>query len=359
MSDSSNRALNVGIDLGTSHCAVSASNGQRHVIESYVGWPVDMVARKVLKKDVLVGTEAVDSRTMLDLHRPLERGLLKEGSGKDLAAVKVLLRTLLDLAKTSSPTPARDGDQKSSKAKAGKAAKTPLRAVIGVPAEAMRVNKEQLRRALEGEVDALMIVSEPFAVAYGLDALLHSLVIDIGAGTTDFCVMRGRFPTEDDQRTLPNAGDSVDELLLKQISENHPSAQVSIFMAREWKEKHGFVGKAQQRVKVTAPVGGTPTTLDITDEMRAACESIVGPITETMLDLLPRVEPEYQEKVRNNVILSGGTSQIAGLRAALEDGLKPVGGGSIRGVKNPVFEGSDGGLALALDAPDSDWDKLG
>ena len=365
MSDSSHRALNLGIDLGTSHCAVSASNGQRHVIESYVGWPVDMVARKVLKKEVLVGTEAVDNRTMLDLHRPLERGLLKEGSGKDLAAVKVLLRSLLDLGgannsgQASQAASDEEDGKKELKGKAGKAARPKIRAVIGVPAEAMRVNKEQLRRALEGEVDALMIVSEPFAVAYGLDALLHSMVIDIGAGTTDFCVMRGRFPTEDDQRTLPNAGDSVDELLLKQISENHPSAQVSIFMAREWKEKHGFVGKPQQRVKVTAPVGGTPTTLDITDEMRSACESIVGPITETMLDLLPRVEPEFQEKVRNNVILSGGTSQIAGLRAALENGLKPVGGGSIRGVKNPVFEGSDGGLALALDAPDSDWDKLG
>ena len=336
-------ALNVGIDLGTSHSAVSASNGQRHVIESYVGWPVDMVARKVLKKDVLVGTEAVENRTMLDLHRPLERGLLKEGSEKDLAAVQVLLRTLLALAGVE---------------EAGKK-KSKIRAVVGVPAEAMRVSKQQLRKALANEVDALMIVSEPFAVAYGLDALLHSMVVDIGAGTTDFCVMRGRFPTEEDQRTLDNAGDAIDDLLLKQISEKHPEAQVSIFMVRAWKEAHGFVGKPQKRVVVTAPVNGTPTKLDITDELRSACESVVGPITETMLGLLPRVEPEFQEKVRNNVILSGGSSQVAGLRKALEDGLEPVGGGSIRTVKNPVFEGSDGGLALALDAPDSDWDKLG
>ncbi len=133
MSDSKG-ALNVGIDLGTSHSAVSASNGQRHVIESYVGWPVDMVARKVLKKEVLVGTEAVENRTMLDLQRPLERGLLKDGSEKDLAAVKVLVRSLLDLAGV-------DGDAKKRPA---------VRAVVGVPAEAMLVNKQQLRKALEG-----------------------------------------------------------------------------------------------------------------------------------------------------------------------------------------------------------------
>ena len=28
------------------------------------------------------------------------------------------------------------------------------------------------------------------------------MIIDIGAGTTDFCVMKGRYPTDDDQRTL-------------------------------------------------------------------------------------------------------------------------------------------------------------
>ncbi len=332
--------LNVGIDLGTSHSAVSASNGQQHVIESYVGWPVDMVARKVLKKEVLIGTEAVDSRTMVDLHRPLERGLIKEGSEKDLTAVRVILEHLLKLVG------GKDADG------------TPVRAVIGVPAEAMRVNKQQLRNALVGTVDALMIVSEPFAVAYGLDALLHSMVIDIGAGTTDFCVMRGHFPTEEDQRTLPVAGDSIDEYLLKLINQTYPDAQISVFMVREWKEQHGFVGKPQQKVEVVAPIDGRPTKLDITRELRAACESVVEPITETMLDLLPRIDPEFQEKVRNSIILSGGSSQIAGLRAALQEGLKPLGGGKIKSVKNPIFDGSDGGLALALDAPDSDWDKL-
>ncbi len=340
MTDSKS-VLNVGIDLGTSRSAVSASNGQRHMIESYVGWPVDMVARKVLKQDVLIGEAALSNRTMLDLHRPLERGLVKEGSDKDLEAVREILRHLLELAAP----------------KSGKKEPT-VRAVVGVPAEAMRVNKQQLRNALQDSVDALMIVSEPFAVAYGLDALLHSLIVDIGAGTTDFCVMRGRFPTDDDQRTLTKAGDAIDETLLKLINERHPTAQVSIYMVREWKEKHGFVGKPQAPVKVTAPIAGKPTEIDITKEMQTACESIVDPIVETMLDLLPRVEPEFQTKVRNNVILSGGGSLLSGLRHTLQDGLEPIGGGTIRGVKDPVYAGAEGCLAIALDAPDSDWDKL-
>ena len=83
--------LHVGIDLGTSRSAIAASNGQRQVVESYVGWPVDMVARKVVKKAVLFGHEALENRPMLDLHRPLERGLIKEGSPKAEAAVRELL----------------------------------------------------------------------------------------------------------------------------------------------------------------------------------------------------------------------------------------------------------------------------
>ena len=89
--------LHVGIDLGTSRSSISASNGQRHVVESYVGWPLDMVARKVLKKPVLIGQEALDNRSMLDLHRPLEEGLIKDGSEKDEAAVRELLWHLLSL----------------------------------------------------------------------------------------------------------------------------------------------------------------------------------------------------------------------------------------------------------------------
>ncbi len=117
------QTLNVGIDLGTSRSSISSSNGQRHVIESYVGWPLDMVARKVLKKPVLIGREALDNRSMLDLHRPLEQGLIKEGSEKDEAAVRELLWHLLSLVGV-------DRENKNG---------AKVRAVVGVPAEALRV----------------------------------------------------------------------------------------------------------------------------------------------------------------------------------------------------------------------------
>jgi rod shape-determining protein MreB len=334
--------LHVGIDLGTSRSSISASNGQRHVIESYVGWPLDMVARKVLKKNVLIGREALEKRSMLDLYRPLEEGLIKEGSEKDEAAVRELLRHLLSLVGVSPD--ARDGVR--------------VRAVVGVPAEALRVSKQQVRKALQGAVDNLMIVTEPFAVAYGLEELLHTMIVDMGAGTSDLCVMNGRLPKEEDQRTLTQAGDYIDEQLARLVRDRHPEAKFSPFMVREWKEQASFVGHPKNPVIVTVPVNGKPTQIDITNEMRQACESILPALVESMLDLLSRVQPEYQERVRNNIVLSGGTGLIRGLGQRLEQELQAVGGGKVRVVKDPIFVGSDGGLAIAVDAPDSDWERL-
>ena len=331
--------LSVGIDLGTSQSAIATSNDARHVVDSYVGWPVDMVAKKVVKRQVLIGAEALENRTLLDLHRPLEQGLIKEGSEKDIAAVKEILSHLIGLASSGAK------DQR-------------VRAVVGVPAETMRVNKQQLRQILKGTLDSLIIVSEPFAVAYGIEALLHTLIIDVGAGTTDFCVMKGRYPTEEDQRTLTKAGDSVDDLLVKLISERHPNVQFSLHMARGWKEQHGFVGATPGKVVVKAPLHGKTQEIDITDELRLACESLVAPFSETMIDLLASVEPEYQERVRQNVYLSGRGAKIRGLAGELERALADLGGGKVSMVEDPVFAGALGGLAIALDADDGDWEKV-
>ncbi|MGH9465240.1 MAG: rod shape-determining protein [Thermoanaerobaculia bacterium] len=334
--------LNLGVDLGTSRSSISGSNGVRHMILSFVGWPVDMVARKVLKREVLIGAEALENRLMLDLHRPLERGLIREGSEAAATAVRELLKYLLSLAGVDEA--AANG--------------TKVRAVVGVPAEALRISKQQLRAAMSGLVDSLMIVSEPFAVAYGLDALLHALVIDLGAGTSDFCVMKGRYPREEDQRTLTTAGDSVDQQLFQLMKARYPEANITVHMVTQWKESSSFVGEAHAPVMVTAPVQGKPTEFDITGEMRAACETLLPPVIETMIDLIARIEPEYQAKVRNNVILSGGTALIQGLGMALQDALADFGGGKVRVVKDPVYVGSDGGLAIAIDAPESDWERL-
>src|SRR5882672_994356 len=63
--------LYLGIDLGTSRTSVAASNGQRVTLSSHVGYPKDVVSKKLLKKDVLFGDEAVNHRLSCRFYRPL------------------------------------------------------------------------------------------------------------------------------------------------------------------------------------------------------------------------------------------------------------------------------------------------
>ena len=90
---------------GTSRTSVCASNGVRETVESFVGYPKDPVARKLLKKDVLFGEEAREKRLSLNLFRPLEHGVLKynqngkENAG-DLRAAEDLIREIIRRAKS-------------------------------------------------------------------------------------------------------------------------------------------------------------------------------------------------------------------------------------------------------------------
>ncbi len=195
-----NHVLFVGIDLGTSRSAISSSGGKREWVDSYVGWPKDFIAERVVGKSVLFGAEALQHRLSLDLCRPLERGIIKEGIENSERAVKEIIHHLIDLAKP-------EQGQK-------------IHAVVGVPADSLNVNKLAIRKAVAEYVHALMVVSEPFAIAYGMNLLNNGLIIDIGAGTVDFCIMHGTIPSEEDQKTILMAGDSVDDLLFNLLMEN-------------------------------------------------------------------------------------------------------------------------------------------
>ncbi|HET6567391.1 MAG TPA: MamK family actin-like protein [Rhodothermales bacterium] len=330
--------LHIGIDLGTSRSVVSASNGRREWVQSYVGWPKDFVARKMLGQRVLFGEEALTNRLSLNLVRPLEYGVIREGTERDQEAVRELVHHLIELAKPE------EGQE--------------IFAAVGVPAEALKVNKLAIRDAVKEYADALMVVSEPFSVAYGLGTLNNAMIIDIGAGTTDFCVMHGTMPSEEDQRTLTQAGDYVDQQLFRTLSEKHPNARFSEVLVRQYKEQYGFVGADNGKVKVRVPVDGKFTEVDITDELKAACERLLPSIAETAVDLISHYEPEFQEAVSRNIYLAGGGSEIKGVSDALEQLLREYGNYRVRTVEDPLFAGADGALSLAQDMPDEYWENM-
>ena len=342
------RAQLLGIDLGTSRSSIVSMSGVRKTVETYVGYARDPVSRKFLKQDVIFGKHALDNRLAVDFYRPLEKGVIKgtfEGPGgtqdeqsKNLRAAKDLLRHMVDLVH-----PGRD---------------EVLFGVIGVPSRATGKNKQAIIDIAKEVLDAVMIVSEPFTVAYGMERMADIMVIDIGAGTTDLCRMHGTVPSEEDEISYPIAGDAVDARLYELIMAKHPKAQLTQNMCKVFKEGYGFVSDTKDRVIVDIPVDGNPTPHDITDELKQACEILIDPIVEGIRKLVSSFNPEFQERLRHNILLSGGGGLMRGLNKRIEDAMKAIGGGTVTVVDEPLYAGANGALQLALDMPGEYWQQL-
>ena len=335
--------LYLGIDLGTSRTSVSASNGVRETIASYVGYPRDVVSRKLLKKDVLFGDDAIQHRLSLNLFRPLAHGVINsvdtQQAEGNLNAARDLIAEIIRRAQ-----PRKD---------------ELVYAVIGAPAQASINNKEAIIQAARATVDSVMLCSEPFSVAYGLDMLDDVLVIDIGAGTTDLCRMHGTMPEDADQITITYAGDFVDDEIMKELKRAFPAAQFTKEMVKSIKEKHSTVTDRVEPIVVPLPVEGKPTAFDVTDAVRNSCRKIIPPIVEGLGKLVATFDPEFQHRLKNRVLLAGGGSQIKGLDLAIEDEMKKrLGEGKVLRIEEPVYGGANGALKIAHDMPAEFWEKL-
>jgi rod shape-determining protein MreB len=342
-------AVYIGMDLGTFKTSVASSTGARDVICSAVGWPRDRVARSMLGRDLVFGKDVAEHRLALHVVRPFEKGVLKyndhKGAGlsrekveKHLEAATLLVEHAVAL--TRPPEGAA------------------VYGVIGAPSRASLPNKKVLLDAARTSFDAAMIVSEPFTIAYGMNRLSDTLVIDIGAGTIDLCPIHGTFPSEEDQVTIPIGGDVIDEHFYNRMRSAYPEAQLSLNMAREIKEKYGFVHDVNEKAVVTLPVAGKPKRFDVTAPLKDACRTIIPPVVQGLRELIARVDPEFQQRLLNNIVLGGGGSQLKGLDRVIEEALTEYGGARVKRVGDAVYAGAGGALKLAMSFPPECWESL-
>ncbi len=328
-----------GVDLGTSRTTITTSTGKRMTTMTCVGYCKDLIARKRFGKDYLLGEEALENRLALDMVWPLADGVIREDE-KSLEATRLILQNLIAQALPEK----QSGDQ--------------LFAAIGVPAQASLNSKKAILRAASPLVDKLLIVSEAFAVAYALDRFDECLIVDIGAGTTDLCRMHGSFAEEEDQITLNKAGNYLDAELTSRILASYPDVQLTPKIVKRIKEKHGYVYDVSEPVKVTLTSKGIPGEYDLTEILHEACLQLTRPISQAIQELVGSFDPDFQEKLRNNILIAGGGSRLKGIDRAVEKSLAPYGGGQASCVDDAEFCGSMGTLKMCEDMPDEYWEQL-
>ncbi len=331
--------LYIGVDLGTFRSVMVSSDGHDEKVLTVIGTPKDQIAKGLLKRDVLFGEEALKNRLALNLFRPLEHGVIKD-TAEDKKFIAHFITNIIALGDPE------DYDR--------------VVAVIGAPAEASHVDKTAIFDAAAGSVNACMIISEPFAVAYALDKIEHSLVVDIGAGTTDLCRVYGTVPTPTDQLHIQSAGDQIDAAIIAEIQRKYAGAQITKDMARRWKEDYSFVGDSEpdEPIIVDFSIEGKSMSLDITDCVGNACEIIIDPIVSSIKELITSSNPEYHDAFRRNIILAGGGSGIHGLGDMIEHRLADLGDVEVLTVEDPLELGAMGGLRLAMEVPEDMWKNL-
>ncbi len=339
----------IGMDLGTYKTSVASSSGYRDVMQTAVGWPKDHVARTMLGRDLVFGKDLVDHRLALDVVRPFEKGALKYVDGKKAGMNDATIKKHADATRLVVEYAVKMVNREPDR---------PVYGVIGVPARANMLNKKFILDAVEGVFESVAIVSEPFTIAYGLNRLTDTLVIDIGAGTIDICPLYGTYPDEKDQVTLPMGGDLVDEEFEKRLRAKFPHVQVSRNMIREIKERFGFVHDLNESASVQLTVDGKPTTFDITEPLKAACQMLVTPIVTAVREMIGKFDPEFQQSLRQNIVLGGGGSQLKGLDRVIENSLKDYGGAKVTRVSDASFAGAVGALKLAMNMPKDGWTQL-
>lgn len=305
--------LLVGLDLGTNtSCLKVAPCGStelvlNEIVPTVVGYAREGIVEHLLPDNakVLFGHLANKNRMYLRLVSPMTDGVVV-----DMAAAHDFIRHLRQLINV--------------------APGVELRVVAGLPATADRAARDHLTEALGGFFHKALLIPEPFLAALGfrdesrlgdpayLDPVRNSVFVDIGAGTTDVCLVQGYFPTADDQISVPFAGDKVDAMLQASIRQAHPDVHLSLFRVRELKEAHSYVGKIDVPITVSAVVGGKARKLELAEIMGDACQQLLLKVLDAVKAIIGAASTDSVGELMQNIILTGGGSRIRNLAPELE-----------------------------------------
>ncbi|MFC1587068.1 rod shape-determining protein [Planctomycetota bacterium] len=310
----------VGMDLGTNTSVMQGWHNNKElqmesdIIPTVVGLPREGVLPGIIPsgKDRVYGNEALNLKLHCDLKWPIKLGYVEneEYAHELIGHVRDVIN------------PEQDKE---------------IWAVVGSPANAKQDRLRELRKIFVGHFQRILIVPEPFLAAMGYrdedrlsdpaytDPIRNSLFVDIGAGTTDLCMVQGVYPTADDQISLGMAGNDIDKTLKQGIRKRYPDAKITPTTITRLKEQFSYVGNSMKDCVARVAVRGKMKTIDITSQVKEACSILIDPIIQNAEALAARCDADAVEEMMTNLILTGGGSLIKNLKIELEKELRALG----------------------------------
>lgn len=350
------RVLWVGLDMGTANsCLVGSWSGSEGVdfkilAPTAVGHAKEGAVENLLPRNarVLHGKEAVRHRLHLRMVQPMN-----EGAVLDAEAAHGFAKSLCD--------------------EMGVTQDAELRAVIGIPASSVPEEREALRLAMTGVFDRSILVTKPFLAALGaredhrlqdpdyVDPVRNSIVVDMGAGATDICLVQGGYPAADEQVRIRFGGDHVDRRLDLLMKAAHPDSQVSLLKLRELKQMHAFVGQVERPVLVDLFIQGRVQRVDLTQMIGDSCREWVDKIAQGVFQMILKADSESVPELVGNIFLTGGGSRMRRVEYELVRKLREAGVENARvhlmGASHPECVAL-GALKVARQARDDQWQRL-
>jgi rod shape-determining protein MreB len=306
----------IGFDLGTNKSCILASQAGAadlalsKIVPTVVGYVKDGIVDGIIagNASILYGEDALKNFLHVNLVAPLADGVIAHpDAARDFFRH---LGTMVD------PSGAAE-----------------LRAVIGVPANAEEEARENIRGCAAGVFDRVLLIPEPFLSALGyrddsrlnqpnyVDPVTNSLFIDIGGGTSDVCLIQGYFPSSEDQICIAFAGDAIDGLIQEEINRLYPGNGISRQTVREIKEAHSYVGAIRKPTDVKVIIGGKARVLELGETIGQACNTLLDRIYPAITTLIARASSDSVVQLLQNIVITGGGSQIRGIDTVLQKRL--------------------------------------
>ncbi|XP_074656788.1 actin-related protein 2 [Tubulanus polymorphus] len=324
MDDKGNKVIVCDNGTGFVKCGYAGSNFPAHIFPCMVGRPLIRSTAKIGNievKDLMVGDEASQLRSMLEVNYPMENGIVRNWDD------------MLHIWNYTFGSSKLDIDPKHTKILLTEPPLNPMK------------NREKMVEAMfeEYQFDGVYIAIQAVLTLYA-QGLLTGVVVDSGDGVTHICPVYEGFALPHLTRRLDIAGRDITKyliklLLLRGYAFNHTADFETV---RMMKEKLCYVGydiEQEQKLALETTVLVEHYTLPdgrvitIGGERFEAPEALFQPhlinvegvgVAELLFNTIQAADIDTRPEFYKHIVLSGGSTMYPGLPSRLEREIKQL-----------------------------------